>query len=116
MHPKAQAELANLFVNKILDPTGNRRSQILIETHSEHLIRRLQSAITAPNNPLTADHVAIYYVNMQSDGVSDVTMMELTENGQFKQKWPSGFFDQSFLLSKAAFSLRISVSSPCNSV
>jgi len=26
--------------------------------------------------------------------------MELTEQGQFKERWPSGFFDKSFQLSR----------------
>ncbi len=100
LHPNAQAELANLFVEKTLETSRRKSAQILIETHSEHLIRRLQSIVADPDNPLTSDDIAIYYVDMQKNGNSYVTKMELTENGQFVEKWPSGFFDKSYLLSR----------------
>ena len=73
---------------------------ILIETHSEHLIRRLQSLVANPDNKFTKDDVAIYYVDMDKQGDSTVTKMEMNDSGQFLQKWPSGFFDKGYELSK----------------
>ncbi len=96
LHPKAQAELANLFVEKIRD----KKTKILIETHSEHLIRRLQSLVADPENDFNADDVAIYYVDMEVQGESTIKRMEITETGQFKERWPSGFFDKAYQLSK----------------
>ncbi len=98
LHPMAQAELANLFVERVLDEENE--AQIIIETHSEHLIRRLQSLVANPDNKFSSNDVAIYYVDMKSAGNSMVKKMELTEQGQFKEKWPSGFFDKGYLLSK----------------
>ncbi len=98
LHPSAQAELANLFVEKI---TGSKnRVQIFIETHSEHLIRRLQSLVADPYVSFNSNDIAIYYVDMKEDGNSFVKHMELNANGQFKGKWPSGFFDKAYLLSR----------------
>ncbi len=99
LHPNAQAELANLFVDKVSDG----KSKLIIETHSEHLIRRLQSIVADPDNDFNADDVAIYYVDMPEQGKSTVQKMELTEQGQFTKHWPSGFFDKAYLLSRELF-------------
>ncbi len=98
LHPKAQAELVNLFVERISDEQN--KAQIIIETHSEHLIRRLQNLVADPDNRFRADDVAIYYVDMKEEGISWVKRMNLNQNGQFIDKWPSGFFDKGYLLSQ----------------
>ncbi len=90
--------MANLFVGRVLDDKND--AKILIETHSEHLIRRLQSLVADPDNRFTRDDIVIYYVDMMDDGTSVVNKMEMNRNGQFKEKWPSGFFDKGYLLSQ----------------
>lgn len=96
LHPNAQAELGNLFVEKISD----KKTKILVETHSEHFIRRLQSLVANPENDFNVEDVAIYYIDMPVSGKSTVKKMEMNEMGQFKTPWPSGFFDKAYLLSK----------------
>lgn len=98
LHPAAQSELADLFVDCVL--TGNGNNKILIETHSEHLIRKLQVLIASAECPLTKDMVRIYYVDKNEDGSSFVEEMVLLENGKFETQWPSGFFDKGYLLSR----------------
>ncbi|MDM8532631.1 DUF3696 domain-containing protein [Anaerolineales bacterium HSG25] len=102
LHPHAQAELANLFVERILIARIQKDNtpQILIETHSEHLIRRLQSLVANPEVAFTAEDVSIYYVEMDKTGTSHVQKMNMNESGQFIERWPSGFFDKGYLLSK----------------
>ncbi|ASR45782.1 hypothetical protein B4V02_03245 [Paenibacillus kribbensis] len=97
LHPAAQANLANLFVDKVLSE-GN--SQMLIETHSEHLIRRIQVLIADPDVKINNQDVAFYYVDKNNDGSSCVKKMDLNEKGQFIDEWPSGFFDKGYELSK----------------
>ena len=61
LHPMAQAGLADLFV----ETAKRRKLQILLETHSEHLFRRLQYLIaegTARN-----EDCALYYVERADD-------------------------------------------------
>ena len=89
LHPAAQSELATLFVNGISDGKGKKK--ILVETHSEHLIRKLQI--------LVADK-EIYYVDKDEDGNAHVEEMKLLENGKFENAWPSGFFDRGYQLSR----------------
>ena len=95
LHPAAQSELADLFVTGAL--LGNKK--MLIETHSEHLIRKLQVLISDPNCELTCDDVAIYYVDKCDDGSAIVNHLKILPNGKFEKKWPSGFFDKAHELS-----------------
>jgi len=94
LHPNAQAALANLFVNRIQD----KKSKILVETHSEHLITRLQSLIADPDTQFDAEDLAIYYVDMDNNGESSVMRMYINEYGQFEKKFPTGFFDKGYEL------------------
>lgn len=98
LHPAAQAELADLLADAA---NLNRSRRIIVETHSEHLIRKLQVLIADPNVPIDNDQVAIYYVEKNEEGESFIKKMEIAQNGQFKGKWPSGFFDKGFELSTA---------------
>ena len=100
LHPAAQAKLASLFTNAI-DNESWRYRRMLVETHSEHFIRALQVMIADPKCFLTNKMVKIYYVNKDEITGSSIHEMEMTEEGQFKEEWPSGFFDKSFELSSA---------------
>lgn len=96
LHPAAQAELADIFVNCILD---NEDNCLVIETHSEHLIRKLQVLVADKENEFSADMIRIYYVDKDDNGVANVQEMKLLDNGKFEQKWPTGFFDKAHELS-----------------
>lgn len=97
LHPAAQAQLADLFVNSIIREPSKK---ILIETHSEHLIRKLQVLIADKEVGFSNDQIAIYYVDKDKKGNSFVKRMDIAENGQFEEEWPSGFFDKSYELTK----------------
>ena len=90
LHPKLQAELADLFIEASRSCNGNR---FIIETHSEHLILRLQRRIR--EKTLSRDEIAVYYVGSTSAG-SVCQEMRLDEEGQFIDSWPDGFFEESF--------------------
>lgn len=96
LHPAAQAELADIFANCV---TQNEKKCLVIETHSEHLIRKLQVLIADKNNNFTSDKIKIYYVDKDENGVASVQEMKILENGRFESKWPSGFFDKAHELS-----------------
>lgn len=88
LHPKAQAELGRFFLDL-------RKSGItsLVETHSEHMIVRIQSYIADPDTPLSPDDVVFYYVYGEGEG-KHVKKMEVDETGTFTEEWPEGFFPQ----------------------
>lgn len=100
LHPGAQAELANLFVDIVSQNNKENSVDILIETHSEHLIRRLQALVADKNVNISNDQVKIYYVDKDENNEAFVTEMRILENGQFEKEWPSGFFDKAYELSK----------------
>ncbi|MBP5654730.1 MAG: DUF3696 domain-containing protein [Clostridiales bacterium] len=95
LHPAAQSELAELFAEAVID-TENK---LLIETHSEHLIRKIQVLVSDPNCRLTNEDVAVFYVDKSEDGGAFVKELKILPNGKFAEKWPSGFFDKAHELS-----------------
>lgn len=95
LHPAAQAELADLFTACI---NGNKNRKLLIETHSEHFIRKLQVLIADKNSNITADDIAIYYVDKNDNGEAFIDKLNILPNGQFENEWPTGFFDKAFEL------------------
>lgn len=105
LHPNAQAELAKLFANTV--STGKATNKkVLIETHSEHIIRGLQILIADKDSPynISADKVKIYYVHdeKEKDGQegSWIEEMKMDEYGQFIDKWPPDFFDKAYNLTR----------------
>lgn len=95
LHPAAQAAVAKLLVKCVQNPSKLKK-QILIETHSEHLIRKLQ--VLVAKGELPVNDLKIYYVDKNEQGIAGVEEMELLDNGKFKRAWKTGFFDQSFEL------------------
>jgi predicted ATPase len=85
LHPRAQAELGDFFA-----ALYENRVQCILETHSEHLIVRLQKHVaTGRINP---EHLAIYFVH--SPGLKkEVVRRRVARNGLFVDKWPRGFFE-----------------------
>lgn len=90
LHPRAQAELGSLF--KILYEKG---IQLIIETHSEHLLLRLQSHIA--RGDIKAEDVNVYYIDPEGKKKKkkkEITKIEIGEDGYFTEEWPRGFFPE----------------------
>lgn len=87
LHPKAQGKLAELICETAL------RRQVLVETHSEHMIN--SARIQVASGKLKSTDVSIVYVDRDSAG-SNVTCIGLSETGEFTSKWPEGFFDERY--------------------
>lgn len=84
LHPKAQADLADLLIEVITE----RNLQILVESHSEHLLTRLQLRIA--EEKISADETALYFCENEN-GVSNINPLEMDELGNIKN-WPKNFF------------------------
>jgi AAA15 family ATPase/GTPase len=98
LHPKLQSDLAKIFADTVSIAAEN--ASLLIETHSEHLIRKLQVLIA--KGELAREKVGVWYFK-KVNGVTNVEKMELDENGLFKKDWPDGFFDDSIELTMELF-------------
>lgn len=84
LHPLAQSILAELFV----EVSKERNVQFIVETHSEHLFRRMQTLIA--KQQITPNDAAMYFV--ERDGkAATMRPLELDDFGRVKN-WPEGFF------------------------
>jgi hypothetical protein len=88
LHPKAQAELADLLLE-----FARRGYQLLVETHSEHLLLRLRGRFARGQARLSASDVRIFFVEKGKQG-SKVTKVDLDDTGRL-ENWPAGFFGAS---------------------
>jgi predicted ATPase len=90
IHPRLQAELGSLLADCIKPPFEN---QFIIETHSEHLMLRLQKLIR--KGELKPEDISVIYVDRGAEG-SKCLHLRLDEEGDFIDEWPDGFFEEDF--------------------
>lgn len=89
LHPKMQADIADLLISIQKDNRGGRK-RFLVETHSEYLLRRLKRRIG--EGKINHDDVAI--CSFQKDKESNIVSVkeyEVSSNGAFP--WPEDFMD-----------------------
>lgn len=90
LHPKAQTVLADAFISAIHSREGgvSRNTQLIVETHSEHFLNRLQRRVA--DETIRPDEIAIYFVNNKR-GTAQIEELELDEFGEISN-WPKDFF------------------------
>ncbi len=88
LHPLAQAGLADV----ILHAATHRRIQVILESHSEHLLLRLQRRIAEAT--ANAADVKLYFCDTRNDG-STLTPLRLDLFGQI-ENWPDRFMGDAF--------------------
>ena len=84
LHPKVQSQLADLLIEVIKE----RNLQILIESHSEHLLNRLQRRIA--EEKISYNQTALYFCR-NDEGVSNIERLDIDEFGNITN-WPENFF------------------------
>ena len=84
LHPKAQAELADLFIE-----LAKSDKTSVIETHSEHMMLRFARRIA--EGELSKEDIVLYEFTLDSNG-TNVKRTDFDENGNI-EKWPAGFFE-----------------------
>ena len=102
LHPNAQAALADLM----LYAAETRKLQLIVESHSEHVVRRLQRRIAEAEPAFaTHDNIKMYFCQPGENG-STIDEVKLDRFGQIRD-WPDKFLgDMSgdiHSMSKAAF-------------
>ena len=88
LHPNVQSGLADVLIDAI----KTRKIQIIIESHSEHLLRRLQRRIA--EEKLNPEDTALYFCSVSRDR-SKLQTLELDMFGTIAN-WPPGFFGDEF--------------------
>lgn len=89
LHPLVQAELADVFI----DSWKERSAQVLFESHSEHLLRRLQRRVA--ERKIEQESVRLYFCSTRDEGDSDLSELELDEFGNISN-WPEDFFGDQY--------------------
>jgi predicted ATPase len=84
LHPLAQSMLAELFV----EASHERDIQFVIETHSEHLFRRMQTLVA--REKLSTEDCELYFVEKEQ-GQAQLRRLELDAYGRVTN-WPDRFF------------------------
>lgn len=98
IHPAVQVGLGDLFI----DGAVNQGLSFLIETHSEHLVMRLQRRMreqAAGELPEGATHIkpddiSFIYLDRSDEGTVTACQIGLTADGKFDSPWPRGFFSE----------------------
>lgn len=87
LHPKMQADLSDLFIEIV---KGKKSKKLVVETHSEYLLRRLRRRI-AEKKDITFEDVAICVFYMEKETqTSRVEILNIKERGYFE--WPEEFY------------------------
>ncbi len=88
LHPRLQSAVGDLFV----DTVTSGRAQVLVETHSEHLVLRLLRRIR--EGALDPQDLAILYVDLDDAGCAFIRRLDVDEQGDLVDGWPGDFFDE----------------------
>lgn len=84
LHPSVQSALADV----ILRVAKTRNLQVIVESHSEHLLRRLQRRIAEES--VSVDEIKLYFCDSKQ-GKSILIDLEIDMFGDIKN-WPENFF------------------------
>ena len=87
LHPKVQSDLADVLI----DVVKNRNVQIILESHSEHLLLRLMRRIA--EEQISADDTSLYFCQIH-DGTSEIEQLNMDAYGNISN-WPQDFFGDS---------------------
>lgn len=87
IHPGLQAEFAQFLV----ESARRRDNTYLIESHSEHMVLRLQKLIRMKQ--VEHEDVGIYWVENTESG-STIRELPIDVDGEFLETWPNGFFPE----------------------
>lgn len=89
LHPSVQAGLADALI----DAVKRRNIQVIVESHSEHLLRRLQRRV-AEADVISEKDVALYFCANEGQE-STIAELDLDTYGNIRN-WPEGFFGDEF--------------------
>ena len=84
LHPKVQSQLADLLIEIVV----KRNLQILVESHSEHLLNRLQRRVA--EEKIGVHQTALYFCR-NDEGISNIEQLKMDEFGNITN-WPENFF------------------------
>lgn len=87
LHPKLQQDLADFLL-----ACARSGRQLVVETHSEHLVNRLRYRIAEDTGEETHELVGLVFAENEG-GVTRYREPEINEYGGLGDDWPAGFLD-----------------------
>ena len=90
LHPQVQAELADVFISatQARENGKERNTQLIVESHSEHFLNRLQLRIA--EGTVMPEDVAVYFCR-RSGSATELESLRLNMFGEI-ENWPENFF------------------------
>lgn len=90
LHPQVQAELADVFISATqARENGNERHvQLIVESHSEHFLNRLQRRVA--EGVVSSEDVAVYFCH-RTGAATELEPLRLNMFGEI-ENWPENFF------------------------
>jgi predicted ATPase len=90
LHPMAQSNLADAFISAVQSYESGkpRNTQLIVETHSEHFLSRLQRRVA--EGVIEPADIAVYFVSHRAGGAHAETL-QLDLAGEISN-WPANFF------------------------
>lgn len=86
LHPRVQSRLCDFFL-----AASHQGKQVIVETHSEHIIERLRLRVVQDKSDSINGNSAIYFFD---NGIDFAKQIEISSYGAVID-WPLGFFDES---------------------
>ena len=87
LHPRGQFQMGLL-----LSMCANDGVQIIVETHSDHLLNGIR--VAAKQSVISSEKVQVHFFERSKEtGLTTCTSPRLLSNGRFDD-WPEGFFDE----------------------
>lgn len=90
LHPQVQAELADVFISatQARENGKERHVQLIVESHSEHFLNRLQRRVA--EGVVAPESVAVYFCR-RADSTTELEPLRLNIFGEI-ENWPENFF------------------------
>jgi predicted ATPase len=86
LHPAGQA-----LMGQFLAEVARAGVQVIVETHSDHLLNGIRRAVKAGRIP--SEQVALHFFRPRGEALDQVVSPQLDASGNI-DTWPDGFFDQ----------------------
>ena len=88
LHPGAQSRLLRYLIKMVIE----KRLQLFIETHSEHIINGMRKSVVDPSISFSSSDATIYFVK-QSYNQPEIEKITTDDQGNLSD-FPEDFFDQ----------------------
>jgi predicted ATPase len=90
LHPQVQAELADVFISatQAREDGKERHVQLIVESHSEHFLNRLQRRVA--EGVVSPEEVAVYFCR-RAGSATELEPLQLNMFGEI-ENWPEHFF------------------------